>query len=144
MREPALLPGSQGCPSEDYTLAQAWKSLERPEEEGPGCPCPERAVGAVREAAIQGQAPRTLGISLVARPDRDAVGVPACERPRTLSRGPRSRGRGEGVGFSRSKRGPQPLIRKQAPSLEADRSLGLAGLGAWGEWSEAPAGGLFA
>lgn len=66
---------------------RAWKTLERPEEVGPGCPCPERAVGAVKAAAIQGQAPRTPGISLVATSDLDAVGVKAYERPRTLSRG---------------------------------------------------------
>lgn len=42
------------------------------------------------------------------------------------------------MGFPRSKPGAQPLIRKQAASLEADWSLGLAGLGAWGEWSGAP------
>lgn len=38
----------------------------------------------------------------------------------------------------RSKQVPQPLIRKEADPSEAGLSLRLAGLGAWGEWSEAP------
>lgn len=58
--------------------------------------------------------------------------------------GNRTWGGRAGLGFPRSKQGPQPLIRKQAASLEADWSLGLAGPGAWGEWSEAPAHSLFA
>lgn len=58
--------------------------------------------------------------------------------------GTEAREAGKGWVSPRSKQVLQPLIRKQAASLEADWSLGLAGLGAWGEWSEAPAPSLFA